>query len=219
MGAVDLRFRKSVKIMPGLRVNLFKSGVSTSIGGRGATVNIGKRGLRSTLSVPGTGLSWSTMSGWVESRQSRPTEEIEQLRSAAMENIEAVSKKADEANAIGKRIDKAIGTLNGGRGLTHSKAQTFEKRCIAEEQNLADLEEDVHECVLFLYAIETRLRAMSFGLFASGNKRQRDNVAESVATCARNAKDIESQLTAAHDALSDKLSEVQGKLEISNSEG
>ncbi|WP_113913579.1 DUF4236 domain-containing protein [Roseovarius dicentrarchi] len=118
----DMRFRKSVKIMPGVRVNLSKSGISTSIGGRGATVNVGKRGLRSTLSVPGTGLSWSSTSGWAESQRSRPADEIEHLRSAAVKAIEAVSKEAEKANAIGTRIDRAIGTLNGGRGLTQSNA-------------------------------------------------------------------------------------------------
>lgn len=54
-----IRFRKSIKIAPGIRLNVSKSGVSTSIGGRGATVNIGKKGTRVTASIPGTGLSTS----------------------------------------------------------------------------------------------------------------------------------------------------------------
>ncbi len=206
-----MRFRKSIKIMPGVRVNLSKSGVSTSVGGRGATLNVSKRGLHSTLSVPGTGLSWSSMSGWAENQRSRPADEIEQLRSAAMNTIEVVSKEAQRANAIGARIDRAIGTLNGGRGLTHSKAQTFEKRVLAEEQKLGDLEDQVNEHGMFLDAIATRLKAMQFGLFAGRNKRYRDNVAEAVELCAREAKEIKNQLAAAHQALSDKLSEVQDK--------
>lgn len=208
-----MRFRKSIKIMPGVRVNLSKSGVSTSIGGRGATVNVSKRGLRSTLSVPGTGLSWSSTSGWAESQGSRPADEIEHLRNAAVKTIQAVSKEAEKANAIGTRIDRAIGTLNGGRGLTQSKVQTFEKRVLTEEEKLSGLEEKVREHGLFLDAIEMRLKGMQFGLFAGGNKRHRDKVAEAVSTCAREAKGIEKQLAAAHRALSDKLSEVQDKLE------
>lgn len=199
--------------MPGVRLNLSKSGVSTSIGRRGATVNVSKRGVRSTLSVPGTGLSWSSTSGWDESQRSRPADEIEHLRSAAMKAIEAVSKEADKANAIGARIDRAIGTLNGGRGLTQSKAQTFEKRVLTEEQKLGDLEGKVRERAQFLGAIEARLRAMHFGMFAGGSKRYRDQVAEAVATCAREAKGIEAQLANAHQAVSDKLSEIQDKLD------
>ena len=58
---MGFRFRKSVRILPGVRVNLSKSGISASIGGIGATVNIGSRGTRTTVGVPGTGLSYSAM--------------------------------------------------------------------------------------------------------------------------------------------------------------
>lgn len=56
-----LRFRKSIKIAPGLRINLSKSGVSTSIGGKGITANLSKRGTRITTGIPGTGISSSTL--------------------------------------------------------------------------------------------------------------------------------------------------------------
>jgi hypothetical protein len=57
---MGFRFRKSIKLAPGIRLNLSKSGISTSIGPRGATVNVGsKRGPRVTVGVPGTGLSYS----------------------------------------------------------------------------------------------------------------------------------------------------------------
>ena len=56
-----LRFRKSFKIAPGVRINLSKSGVSTSIGGKGITANLSKRGTRLTTGIPGTGLSCSTL--------------------------------------------------------------------------------------------------------------------------------------------------------------
>jgi hypothetical protein len=49
-------FRKSIKIAPGVRVNLSKSGVSTSIGGKGFTYST--RG-RVTVSIPRTGIRFS----------------------------------------------------------------------------------------------------------------------------------------------------------------
>ncbi|WP_286866441.1 DUF4236 domain-containing protein [Herbaspirillum sp. UBA812] len=49
-------FRKSIKIAPGIRVNLSKKGVSTSFGGKGFTYNT--RG-RVTASIPGTGIRFS----------------------------------------------------------------------------------------------------------------------------------------------------------------
>lgn len=56
-----LRFRKSFKIAPGVRVNLSKSGTSYSVGRRGAMLNIGPKGKRVTVGLPGTGLSSSWM--------------------------------------------------------------------------------------------------------------------------------------------------------------
>jgi Protein of unknown function (DUF4236) len=52
-------FRKSVPIMPGVRVNFGKRGTSVSVGGRGATMHVSKMGVRTTASLPGTGLSYS----------------------------------------------------------------------------------------------------------------------------------------------------------------
>jgi hypothetical protein len=57
---MSLRFRKTIKLLPGVRLNLSRSGISTSIGRRGATLNIGgKRGPRATVGLPGTGLSYT----------------------------------------------------------------------------------------------------------------------------------------------------------------
>ena len=54
-----VRWRKTITIFPGVRLNLSKSGVSTSIGGKGATINVGSTGRRMiTLGIPGTGLSY-----------------------------------------------------------------------------------------------------------------------------------------------------------------
>jgi hypothetical protein len=49
-----------VKLFPGVRLNLSKSGVSTSIGGKGGTINIGPKGTTATVGIPGTGLSYRT---------------------------------------------------------------------------------------------------------------------------------------------------------------
>ncbi|MHA3078797.1 DUF4236 domain-containing protein [Acinetobacter sp. ANC 5502] len=58
---MGLNFRKSFKIAPGVRLNVDKKGLSSvSIGGKGVKVNVGKKGTRTTLSAPGTGLSYST---------------------------------------------------------------------------------------------------------------------------------------------------------------
>lgn len=53
-----LRFRKSVKILPGVRVNFGLKGTSLSVGPRGASVSIGKQGVYGNVSIPGTGISF-----------------------------------------------------------------------------------------------------------------------------------------------------------------
>ncbi len=52
------RFRKSFTVIPGLRLNLSKSGLSASIGGAPFTLNVGPHGLMGTASIPGTGISY-----------------------------------------------------------------------------------------------------------------------------------------------------------------
>ena len=53
------RYHRSVRLLPGVRLNLSKSGVGVSIGGRGAHVGLTARGRRYvSVSALGTGLSW-----------------------------------------------------------------------------------------------------------------------------------------------------------------
>jgi hypothetical protein len=52
-----MRFRKSIKIAPGVKINLSKSGASTTIGGKGLSANIGSRGAYLNTGISGTGIS------------------------------------------------------------------------------------------------------------------------------------------------------------------
>ena len=51
------RFRKSFKVMPGLRLNVSRRGVSATIGAAPFSVSVGPKGVYQELSIPGTGLS------------------------------------------------------------------------------------------------------------------------------------------------------------------
>ncbi|MBQ0115342.1 MAG: DUF4236 domain-containing protein [Bacteroidales bacterium] len=50
------KYRKRIKLAPGVTINLSRSGVSTTIGPRGANINIGKNGAYLNTGIPGTGL-------------------------------------------------------------------------------------------------------------------------------------------------------------------
>lgn len=57
------RLHRVFSIFPWLRLNLSKSGVSGSVGPRGADVNIGRHGVTTNASLPGTGISYRQKMG------------------------------------------------------------------------------------------------------------------------------------------------------------
>lgn len=58
---MGLRFRKSIKLIPGVRLNVGLRRSSLSFGGKGFTYNVSPHGpSRLTVSIPGSGLSYST---------------------------------------------------------------------------------------------------------------------------------------------------------------
>ena len=60
---MGLRFRKSVKIAPGVKLNLNKKSTSVTFGGKGFHHTVSSTGKRtSTVGIPGTGLSYSKTS-------------------------------------------------------------------------------------------------------------------------------------------------------------
>ena len=54
---MSLRFRKRLKVLPGIYLNLGKNRISTTIGPRGANINISKNGIYLNTGIPGTGIS------------------------------------------------------------------------------------------------------------------------------------------------------------------
>ena len=68
---MGFRFRRSFRIVPGVRINLGKRGASVSLGVRGAHTTIGPTGVRNTVGIPGTGASYTSTKSW----NSRPTDE------------------------------------------------------------------------------------------------------------------------------------------------
>jgi hypothetical protein len=59
------RFRRSIRILPDIRLNVSKTGSSVSFGQQGFTANVSRRGIKNTISIPGSGFSYS----WQEKRK------------------------------------------------------------------------------------------------------------------------------------------------------
>ena|SRR5579872_6605699 len=53
---MSLRFRRSVRILPGVRLNLGLHGAGVSVGSRGLHVGMNRRGMYSSVGIPGTGI-------------------------------------------------------------------------------------------------------------------------------------------------------------------
>jgi len=61
---VGFRFRRSIGIIPGVRLNFGRRGTSVSLGVRGAHMTVGPTGVRKTVGIPGTGMSYTTHESW-----------------------------------------------------------------------------------------------------------------------------------------------------------
>lgn len=73
---MGFRFRRTKKILPGVRVNLNKGSASVSFGPRGFKHTISTSGKRTTtVGIPGSGLSWTTTSGGKSS--TRPSQPVQ----------------------------------------------------------------------------------------------------------------------------------------------
>jgi hypothetical protein len=57
---MGLRFRKSIRIASGIRMNVGLKSLSISTGVRGLKYTTGTRGRRITVGLPGTGLFWTS---------------------------------------------------------------------------------------------------------------------------------------------------------------
>lgn len=57
---MGFRFRRTISLFPGVRLNISRGGLSTSIGTRGATLTLGRGGVYGNVGIPGSGLSYRT---------------------------------------------------------------------------------------------------------------------------------------------------------------
>ncbi len=92
LGGVDnmgsFRFRKSINLGGGVKLNVGKKGAGISAGVKGARVSVGPSGKRATVSVPGTGLSYSKKIGGKSrfNRNANPTLNVEKMTPKQIEN-------------------------------------------------------------------------------------------------------------------------------------
>lgn len=118
---MGFRFRRTISIIPGVRLNLSNSSPSLSIGPRGASITVGRRGTYANLGLPGTGLSYRTRLDQAASNTGNAArvraESKEQLRNellASIEQMEGVMTQVINVHTL---------TPNPSQGHTMSELQ------------------------------------------------------------------------------------------------
>ena len=95
---MPIRFRRSFKIFPGVKIHVSKGGVSVSVGGRGASLNFSRRGVRQTLGLPGSGVSESS---YLFKKDSKPDKENDNEDHKDNEPKRTVHEEGEEEREVG----------------------------------------------------------------------------------------------------------------------
>lgn len=78
---MGLRFRKSVKIAPGVRLNFGKKSTSVSLGGKGARFTVNNKGKKTaSVGIPGTGLYYTESVGGTEKRKDQSNMKTKKIK-------------------------------------------------------------------------------------------------------------------------------------------
>jgi hypothetical protein len=80
---MSFRFQRRIKILPGLRLNVSKTGISWTVGTRGASVTSRDGKLTGNVGIPGTGLSYRKRLDLPESEADNQQTKTEPQRSGA----------------------------------------------------------------------------------------------------------------------------------------
>jgi hypothetical protein len=106
-----LRFRRSLSVVPGLRLNLSKSGASLSLGPRGAKFTIGPKGSRATIGLPGSGFSLTRQLSRPSASHERPEEVVASKPHPRRRIMLPLVVLAIAALVLGSGIERANGWL------------------------------------------------------------------------------------------------------------
>lgn len=109
---MSLRFRRSIRIAPGIRLNVGMRGLSATVGPRGASLNFGPRGVYSNMGIPGTGISSrQRLSGGAERQSARDTYRVTMKELRELERSNAIASASAEHEAAEERLASLRGIL------------------------------------------------------------------------------------------------------------
>jgi len=126
---VSLRFRRSIRIAPGLRINVGMRGLSATVGPRGASLNIGQQGIYSNLGIPGTGISSrQRLSGGSERQSARDSYRMSMKDLRALERSKALASATAEHETAEQRLESLRAILSTRNRGTYDWQATWASR-------------------------------------------------------------------------------------------
>src|SRR4051794_15350217 len=78
---MSFRFRRTLSLLPGVRLNFGATGASVSVGPKGARLTVGPKGVRATAGIPGSGMFYS------QNFSAKPTEQREVNPSPELDEV------------------------------------------------------------------------------------------------------------------------------------
>ena len=114
---MGFRFRRSKKILPGVRLNLNKKSIGLTFGGKGFKYTINSSGRRTaSVGIPGTGLSYSTSSGGKKGTTKRTPKSAKPSKSTAKESaaIEGQFTQVHESTNAMQPVDNGVSPPQDG---------------------------------------------------------------------------------------------------------
>lgn len=75
---MGLKFRKSIKVAPGVKLNLNKNSASVTVGTKGAHYTVNTSGKKTTSAgIPGTGISYVSTTGGGKKQETKSNKKSE----------------------------------------------------------------------------------------------------------------------------------------------
>jgi hypothetical protein len=123
---MGFRFRRSVRLIPGIRLNFSTRGASISLGAPGATLNFSGRGARATFGVPGTGFSWSQSLTSGSATPSRSSTDFTRSNTP-INTLEELESTLNNPNA-------SVVYRNSGRRLSDQQVEATKRRFLDKKR-------------------------------------------------------------------------------------
>jgi hypothetical protein len=110
-----LRFRRSIKLAPGVRMNFSGRGASLSVGPRGASVNFGSRGAFLNSGIPGTGLYSRSRLGYTSNEPAPRPNKITVAATVRVEDDGTVKFLDSNGNTLSDYLTTLAKRQHGGQ--------------------------------------------------------------------------------------------------------